>query len=178
MAIDERGIDTGAAPECPPAAKVADPMRVLAQGLPRPVRFLAVGCLGLLCDLSIFTLIAAYGDHPLAIRLVSLAPATLVTWRLNRALTFEGSGRRQADEAIRYGAITAVAQSTSYAVFATLVLTTVLAALPQAALMCGAAIGALVSYNGHRLFAFAPRTAVKAHQTFRYDAAPEGSHRA
>jgi len=41
-------------------------------------------------------------------------------------------------------------------VFAALVLT-VLGAVPQAALMCGALVGALVSYNGHRLFAFAPR---------------------
>ena len=49
-----------------------------------------------------------------------------------------------------------MAQSTSYAVFATLVLT-VLGWLPQAALMCGAVVGAFVSYNGHRLFAFAPR---------------------
>jgi putative flippase GtrA len=44
---------------------------------------------------------------------------------------------------------------TSYAVFAILV-STVLTALPQAAIVLGAAVGALVSYNGHRLFAFAP----------------------
>jgi hypothetical protein len=37
---------------------------------------------------------------------------------------------------------------------------TVLATLPQAALLCGAAIGAFVSYNGHRLFAFAPRKSI------------------
>jgi hypothetical protein len=39
-------------------------------------------------------------------------------------------------------------------VFAGLVLT-VLGGLPQGALLVGAATGALVSYNGHRLFAFA-----------------------
>jgi putative flippase GtrA len=49
-----------------------------------------------------------------------------------------------------------VAQGTSYAIFAVLILT-VMGALPHAALMCGAASAALVSYNGHRLFAFAPR---------------------
>jgi hypothetical protein len=32
----------------------------------------------------------------------------------------------------------------------------VLASLPQAAILVGAACGAMVSYNGHRLFAFAP----------------------
>ena len=58
---------------------------------------------------------------------------------------------------MRYALVTTVAQGTSYAVFAALVLT-VLAFLPQAALLTGAVVGALISYNGHRLFAFAPRT--------------------
>ncbi len=79
-------------------------------------------------------------------RLFSLAAATLVTWRLNRALTFDRSGRHQGEEALRYAAVTAAAQGTSYTVFA---------ALPQAALIAGALAGALISYNGHRLFAFA-----------------------
>jgi putative flippase GtrA len=133
-----------------------DPVRALVERLPRPLRFIAVGCIGLATDLCVFTLIAAFFPYPLAVRLASLAVATLVTWRLNRAITFARSHRAQHEEAVRYAIVTAVAQGTSYAVFATLVLT-VLAWLPQAALMCGAAIGAFVSYNGHRLFAFAPR---------------------
>ena len=56
---------------------------------------------------------------------------------------------------MRYACVTAVAQSASYLVFAALAVT-VLARLPQAAIIAGAAVGALVSYNGHRLFAFAP----------------------
>ncbi len=58
----------------------------------------------------------------------------MVTWRLNRALTFDRSGRHQGDEVLRYAAVTAAAQGTSYAVFTVLVLT-VLAWLPQAALL-------------------------------------------
>jgi putative flippase GtrA len=133
-----------------------DPVRALVERLPRPLRFIAVGCIGLATDLCVFTLITAFVPYPLAVRLVSLAVATLVTWRLNRAITFARSHRAQHEEAVRYAIVTAVAQGTSYAIFATLVLT-VLGALPQAALMCGAAVGAIVSYNGHRLFAFAPR---------------------
>jgi len=151
----------------------ADKVRALAERLPRPLRFLAVGGIGLTTDLCVFTVIATYGHHPLAVRLVSLALATLVTWRLNRALTFDRSGRLQTDEAMRYAAVTAVAQGTSYAVFAALVLT-VLAAVPQAALIAGAAVGAIVSYNGHRLFAFAPRHAGSSLSC----TAPEGSRRA
>jgi putative flippase GtrA len=133
-----------------------DRVRALAERLPRPLRFIAVGCIGLATDLCVFTLIALYLPYPLVVRLISLAVATVVTWRLNRAITFARSHRAQHEEAVRYAIVTAVAQGTSYAVFAALVLT-VLGWLPQAALMCGAAVGAFVSYNGHRLLSFAPR---------------------
>jgi len=148
----------------------ADRMRALAERLPRPVRFIMVGCTGLAVDLSLFTAIMAYAHHPLVIRLITLTVATFVTWRLNRAFTFARSHRPQHREAMRYAAVTALAQSTSYAVFAALVLT-VFAWLPQAALMSGALVGAFVSYNGHRLFAFSPHASAP-------HAAPPGAHRA
>jgi putative flippase GtrA len=134
-----------------------DPLRALIERLlPRPLRFLGVGALGLITDFSVFTILIGYAPRPLLMRLVSIAAATIVTWRLNRALTFDRSGRRQGDEAARYAIVTATAQGTSYAVFAALVLT-LLGAMPQVALLIGAVGGALVAYNGHRLFAFAPR---------------------
>lgn len=132
-----------------------DRLRRLADRLPRPLRFVGVGTLGLITDVGAFTIIAAFGPHALIARLGSVAIATLVTWRLNRALTFDRSGRRQHEEAVRYAIVTAIAQGTSYVVFAALVLT-VLASLPQAAILVGAAVGALISYNGHRLLSFAP----------------------
>src|ERR1700686_4453804 len=79
-----------------------DPVRRFFAVLPRPLRFLGVGGLGLITDLAVFTLIIAQAPHPLLARLVSLAIAALVTWRLNRALTFDHSGRLTADEAIAY----------------------------------------------------------------------------
>jgi putative flippase GtrA len=134
--------------------RASDPFRTIAERLPRPFRFLGVGAIGLTTDFCVFTILIGYAPRPLLIRLVSLAFATLVTWRLNRALTFDDSGRRQHDEAMRYAAVTAASQGTSYAVFAALVLT-VFAWMPQAALVVGAVFGAIVGYNGHRLFAFA-----------------------
>jgi putative flippase GtrA len=131
-----------------------DPLRALAECLPRPFRFLGVGAVGLTTDICVFTILMGFAPRPLLMRLFSLAAATLITWRLNRALTFDESGRHQGEEALRYAAVTAASQGTSYAVFAALVLT-VLGWLPQAALVIGAAAGAFVSYNGHRLFAFA-----------------------
>jgi putative flippase GtrA len=132
-----------------------DPVRRFFAVLPRPLRFLGVGGLGLMTDLAVFTLIIAQTPHPLLARLLSLAIATLVTWRLNRALTFERSGRRSADEALRYAAVAASAQAISYAVFAALIVT-LLNAMPQLAVIIGAACGALVSYSGQALFAFRP----------------------
>jgi putative flippase GtrA len=123
--------------------------------IPRPLRFIAVGGLGLFADLAIFTAIPMHAHHPLATRLISLACATLLTWRLNRAMTFDASGRKQHDEALRYAAVTAVAQGTSFAIFSLLVLT-LLNFFPQGALITGAAVGAAISYAGHALIAFAP----------------------
>ena len=138
------------------AAGPTDRLLRLAARLPRPLRFLGVGGCGLITDLSVFTALAAHDLHPLLARLVSLAAATLVTWRLNRALTFDHSHRHQGEEAARYAAVTATAQGTSYTVFALLILT-VLAPLPQLALLAGAAVGAVIGYFGHLLFAFAPK---------------------
>ena len=133
-----------------------DPVRRLVEVLPQPLRFLGVGGLGLITDLAVFTLIIAQTPHPLLARLFSLAIATVVTWRLNRALTFDHSGRHSADEAMRYAAVAASAQAVSYAVFAALIVT-VLNAMPQLAVIIGAACGALVSYSGQKLFAFRPQ---------------------
>ena len=138
-----------------PDVNVRDPIHRLAALLPRPLRFLGAGAIGLTTDLVVFTGTMAFWPYPLLARILSLAVATLVTWRLNRALTFDRSGRYQSDEAMRYIAVTAVSQGTSYAIFAVLVLT-VLAPFPQLAVLPGAVIGAFVAYNGHRLIAFRP----------------------
>jgi len=134
-----------------------DPLRHLVEVWPRPLRFLGVGGLGLITDLAVFTAVVDQGAHPLVARLVSLALATLITWRLNRALTFDRSGRRVSDEAMRYATVAASAQAVSYAVFAVLVLS-VPATVPQLAVLMGAGCGALVSYAGQALFAFRPPT--------------------
>ncbi len=144
----------GAAGGATPArADLDDPVRRVFEVLPRPLRFLGVGGLGLVTDLAVFTIVLSHGLHPLVARVVSLAIATVVTWRLNRALTFDRSGRRPTDEAVRYAAVAAAAQAVSYTVFAILVVT-LLAAVPQLAVIVGAAAGALVSYFGQASFAF------------------------
>jgi putative flippase GtrA len=132
--------------------------RSLTALLPRTFRFLAVGGLGLAANIVSFSIAWMLGVPSLTAGLLALVAATVLTWRLNRAFTFDRTGRSQREEAMRYALVTTVAQGASYAIFALLVLT-VLARLPQAAIVAGAAVGALISYNGHRLFAFAPRRA-------------------
>jgi len=127
----------------------------LAALLPRPLRWLTVGGLGLAANIALFSIAWMLGVPSLTAGLIALVLATVLTWRLNRVFTFDRTGRSQREEAIRYALVTTIAQGTSYAVFAVLVLT-VLAWLPQAAIVAGAAVGAMISYNGHRLFAFAP----------------------
>jgi len=151
MSIAENGLGTPPLPQ-----SKADALQRLIARLPRPLRFIGVGGFCLLVDLTLFTILIRRGIDPLLARFVVLCGATALAWRLNRAFTFDRTGRHQGHEAMRYAIVTATAQSTSYAVFAVLVLT-VSGGLPQAALLTGAAVGALISYNGHRLFAFAPR---------------------
>lgn len=149
-------IEYGDGARAPLAAHYRGLVGRLLDRVPRPLRFLGVGAFGLFTDLCVFSLLLYGGITPLPGRALSLVLATTVTWRLNRIVTFDPSGRDQHEEALRYAAVTATAQGTSYLVFSVLVLT-VLAWLPQAALIVGAAVGALVSYNGHRLVSFAPR---------------------
>ena len=66
------------------------------------------------------------------------------------------ASRRLASRVRKRRAVTVIAQGTSYAVFAVLVLT-VLSWLPQAALLIGAAFGAVIGYCGHRFLSFAPK---------------------
>ena len=132
-----------------------DPLRRLAERLPRPFRFIFVGSMGLITDFGSFSALMAVVGQPLVVRLISIALATLVTWRLNRALTFDASGRRQHHEALRYAAVTVVAQGLNYLIFTSLVLS-VLKPLPHVALLVGSFIAAFFTYFGHRLFAFAP----------------------
>src|SRR5437868_14674840 len=94
-----------------------DPLRVLAEFLPRPFRFLAVGAIGLTTEICVFTILVGYAPRPLLMRVFSLAAATLATWRLIRALTFDRSGRHQGEEALRYASVTPASQRTRHPVF-------------------------------------------------------------
>jgi putative flippase GtrA len=117
-------------------------------------KFGCVGFAGLFCDLSVFTGLESAGCPALSARVVSLLFATLITWRLNRALIFKATAAASYEEAMRYLAVTALAQGLSYVIFAALVIF-VPAIITQAAVLIGAAAAAFFSFEGHRHFSFA-----------------------
>src|SRR5688572_32689200 len=69
----------------------------IIERLPRPLRFVGVGGLGLAADFCIFTALMLVSMTPLVGRALSIVLATCVTWRLNRAVTFARSHRRQSE---------------------------------------------------------------------------------
>jgi putative flippase GtrA len=122
------------------------------------VRFLTVGTAGLAVDAGLFALFAHNGVAEAGARALSLAAATLLTWQLNRRFTFTASGRHGGDELTRYATVALSAQALNYATF--LMLRHAVPVLPaMAALLCGAALAAVFSFTGQRLFTFAPATA-------------------
>ena len=48
-----------------PAASDHDPIRRFFEVVPRPIRFLGVGSVGLVTDLAVFTVVLGHGLHPL-----------------------------------------------------------------------------------------------------------------
>jgi putative flippase GtrA len=118
-------------------------------------RFICVGLAGLTVDMLVFTGLHLLDAPPAPARAASLGVASVVTWTLNRRLTFTATGRQKRLERSRYAAVVLVSQGISYAVFLCAI-----AALPQiapqAALLAGAVIATAFSFLGQRLFTFAP----------------------
>ena len=121
-------------------------------------RFLAVGAIGLSVDLAVFTLVA----HALpegAARVLSLAAATWVTWRLNRRFTFSSGRLLPLAEASRYTLVALLAQGLNWSIF--IMLRAAVPWLPaQAAVIAAATLAAAFSYLGQRAFTFRPRPAL------------------
>jgi putative flippase GtrA len=157
------------------SAPVGRAQRLIGQRLitlaPRGlIRFLCVGVFGLATQLGTFDLLHRIGVDKSLAWVCGLVLSTLVTWQLNRRLTFKASGRRRRSEIVRYALVTAVAQGVSFIVFNSLIAAEPLAhpvfpaALhglahnlwPDVSLITGAVIATLFSYSGQRFFTFAP----------------------
>jgi putative flippase GtrA len=129
-------------------------------GLPpvfaRIARFLAVGLAGLAVDSSVFSLLFSQGAGVAPARAASLAVATLVTWTLNRHLTFESADRAPGRELAVYAGVALAVQGFNYGLFLALV-SFANNTHPLAWLVAAAVVTAALSFTGHSLFTFARR---------------------
>ena len=118
-------------------------------------RFGLVGGLGFIVDAGLVTALTARGVDAFSARLVSILLAMLVTWRLNRALTFGASSGRQVHEGARYVLVAVVAALVNYACYSVIILMSA-SILPAIAVMASTLISMSVSYLGFSRFAFRP----------------------
>jgi putative flippase GtrA len=147
-----------AGPRRQPASTFAWQGAVMLSVLSNPLaaaaaRFLAVGGVGLAVDAALYSSASRCGAADWSARALSLALATLVTWRLNRRFTFGASAGSAAAEGARYALVAAGAQGFNYALFLGLrAATPWLPAL--GALLLSAVAAAAFSFCGQRFFTF------------------------
>ncbi|MDP3898570.1 MAG: GtrA family protein [Mesorhizobium sp.] len=120
----------------------------------RIARFALVGGIGFLVDAAVLALLlGATPLDPFRARLVSIGAALLVTWQLNRHVTFGPSARTVATEGARYGGVGIATSIANYAVYSA-VLLTFPALPPLAALVIGSAFAMALSFLGYSRFVF------------------------
>lgn len=117
--------------------------------------YLVVGAIGFAVDAGTYLLLAgAWGWPAVTARLAAFVPATLVTWALNRNVTFAGSAtrRRAMAQYLRYLVVQSGGIAVSFIVFYA-----VLGRFPALA-MVGLALGSgaalLFNFAGSRIFVF------------------------
>jgi putative flippase GtrA len=115
--------------------------------------FVLAGLLALATDGLILELLTRAGWHPLVARPLAISVAMVVSWLVNRRMTFAMQGRPTFREYARFAAVSWSAQAVNYAVFGAILLarpaTPLLLALVLASL-----VAMFVSYFGFRYGVF------------------------
>lgn len=124
-------------------------------GLSKLIRFGLVGGIGFVVDAGCLALLIELGGDPFLSRVVSIALAMLVTWRLNRSHTFGASADGQAREAGRYFSVAVSVALLNYGIYSGLLLA-LPACPPVLATAISTAICTAVSFVGYGKFAFRP----------------------
>lgn len=121
--------------------------------LDRLARFGLVGGIGFVIDAGLTTALQIAGLGIFSSRLIAIACAMLITWRLNRTLTFGASQTSQVSEGTRYMMIAALAALVNYTVYIILMLVIpgMIAALAVAA---ATGVSMVVSYLGYSRHVF------------------------
>jgi putative flippase GtrA len=116
--------------------------------------FLLAGILALVTDGTVLQLLTAgLGLSPLLARPLSISVAMVVSWLVNRTITFQRRSAPTVGELARFAAVSWVAQAVNYAVFAA-ILIAVPATHPLIALVLASLVSMCVSYVGFRFGVF------------------------
>ncbi len=116
-------------------------------------RFVVVGIAGFIVDAGLTTTLIQFGLDPFTARLIAITTAMLVTWRLNRAITFGQSATSQKAEGLRYSVVATLAAIINYLSYAVLVLIFP-GIFPVFAVAIATGTSMCVSYIGYSRYAF------------------------
>ena len=121
-----------------------------------PLKFVLVGLVGFAIDYGVLRLlVTAWGWHWAPARIPSFALAVLVTWMLNRAITF-GSSNRWAGESFRYLVTQSIGAVINLTVFSGIVMVFGAGAL-LVPLAGGAAAGLVFNFLTSKYVVFSER---------------------
>lgn len=124
--------------------------------------FVLAGLLALTTDGLILEGLTGAGWHPLLARPLAISVAMVVSWLVNRRVTFAMPGRPSLREYARFAAVSWSAQAVNYAVFAS-ILIAYPATAPLVALVLASLVAMFVSYFGYRYGVFAHGPAAPWH---------------
>lgn len=125
----------------------------MARALTHYGGFLAAGFAATLVDLAILNLLMLAGISPFLGRFVSISVAMVVSWWINRTITFAVEAPPTLSEFGKFAAVSWTAQAVNYAVFA-IALIVVPWIGPSLAVIVGGVVSVAVSYAGFRFGVF------------------------
>ena len=124
-----------------PAADAMSPLRHFGG-------FVLAGGSAFVTDVGIFQLLQGWlGLNPLIARLLSISAAMVVSWLINRTVTFAMPGPPRLAEFLRFAAVAWISSAVNYGVFAAILLARP-DIWPVAAIVAATAVAMVVSYFG------------------------------
>lgn len=121
--------------------------------LERLIRFALVGGTGFVVDAGLTMGLQVWGADIFSSRLIAIALAMFVTWRLNRAITFGASAGGQVREGALYVLVALAVAGVNYAIYVALMLL-VPGMIALIAVAAATGVSMVLSYLGYSRLVF------------------------
>ena len=118
--------------------------------------FILAGASAFAVDALVLLLLTGWGLSPLLARPCGISLAMIVSWWINRTVTFASTSSPSVGEFARFAAVAWFAQAVNYAIFAAVLLVRP-ATAPLVALIVACFIAMFVSYAGYRYGVFSDK---------------------